>query len=123
MDGELVGFTVVKGPKYGYPRETIAMSLSVSNRRIRFSAKAIKILGEPDYINFFIDEMHKRVMVKAAEKSFANRYALNVTNNTYKNSVCSKSLAEKMADLFGTKKIIEGYAPDGTKKTLIFVVK
>ena len=59
-------------------------------------------------------------MVKAAEKSYANRYPLTVTNNKYKNSIGSRSLVEKMIDIFGSERIVEGYAPDGIEQTLIF---
>ena len=103
MKDELNGFVVFR-PSVDKPA-----FLSTRQKSTGLSSGAWIKLDKPEYVNFFLDEDGKRVMLKVAEPNYDN--ALKVVFHGKGKNMCfgNKVLARKLTDMFGIGKQIPGH--------------
>ena len=70
---ELDGFVVVKRNAKQIRNE---ISIRVDGGMVRFSAKAMRVLGNPTYINIFFDERQKRMLIVNSAVENENTFKL-----------------------------------------------
>lgn len=62
-----------------YKNEKETVKLTVGKDYVRVSSDALRMIGDPDYINIFFDEQRQRMAVKASDKTMPNTFAVTST--------------------------------------------
>lgn len=116
---ELMDFVILKPRHTNYKG---GISLRIYDKKISLTTEAVEKLGSPDYINIFVDEKTRRVMIKGASADMDNIYKLNRNGSkSRRTSISNTVLIEDMKRIFGrTSHIIRGHVPAGCERTLIF---
>ena len=92
---ELDGFVVYK------PDDYKPIYIAAGGKQIRISAEAYRRLGGPEWVNVFFDEVHKRVMIKAAEAGFENVVHCTCHSSGRNMSICYRNLTDKLIAMYG----------------------
>lgn len=59
-----------------FPNEREVIQLSIGRGYIRISSDAIRLIGDPSFINVFFDETGRRMAVKAATDKMPNTFGM-----------------------------------------------
>ena len=78
-----------------YKNEKETVKLTVGKDYVRVSSDALRMIGEPEYINIFFDETSRRMAVKASDSSMPNVF---VVTTAYGISRCAV-LREKILEI------------------------
>lgn len=113
---ELMGFTIV--PNLDSDRSRPKMT--INRKYIRLSLPAVAALAS-EFVNVFIDEKTRRVMVKAAAEDTPNCYHLSLSGGPAKvrNSVIGINVVRTVTGVLG-RGTFSGYLPEGTTGMIIF---
>lgn len=104
---ELEGFVLWR-PDEGKP-----MYIRTDDKCIRICAEAYSALGAPEFVNVFLDETKRRVMIKMAKPDYQNIIRVTSHSAGHNMSLCNRRLAQKMIGLFGKARIHGHIAGDG----------
>lgn len=92
MTDPLAGFVL-------FPNEREVIQLSIGRGYIRISSDAIRMIGDPSWINVFFDEPGKRMAVKAATDKMPNTFGMGKNTGLAK---CT-ALLEKIIEISGVE--------------------
>lgn len=86
--------------------------ISAHEKYIAISAKAYIELGKPEYVNVFLDECGKRVMIKKADKRMPNVMKVIEHQAGSNRCICRKDLARVVREMFGHGTHVMGHPVD-----------
>jgi len=111
---ELDGFVV-------YVPTNKPVFLTILERSLGISSGAVEILGTPEHVNVFLDEIRGRVMIKRAEETYPNVMKLVKHAKGSNRVICNRPLTERVRAMLASGLRMEGHqAGEGT---VIFEVK
>ena len=113
---DLEGFVLFTGKKTGYD-PTIA--LTVGSTFVRMTDGALRVCGDPEFVNVFFDECGMRMMIKKAEKNMRNVFPSKnglIKSNAVRNFLLALISVEAKT---GMKIRFEGHNPHA-QHTVIF---
>ena len=99
---ELDGFELFEPDAYK------KMFITPQIKCVGICSEAYKALGCPEYVNVFIDDVKKRVLIKKADKEFANTIHVVCHSSGHNMNMCCRSLADRISGLHGRSKRVFG---------------
>lgn len=87
--------------------------IAAHSKCVGISAGAFVELGKPEFVNVFIDESGKRVMIKKADKKMPNIWKVIEHRAGQNRCICSKPLTAVIREMFGHGTHITGHPVDG----------
>lgn len=100
---ELEGFELFKPGK----DETLFITTNFS--KIMMCKEVFQVLGKPEYVNVFLDEVKQRIMIKAAEKDYENAIRVIEYKSKKSKHFCSKKLATIISNWYGKSQRVYGH--------------
>lgn len=100
---ELEGFEIF-APSKGKP-----LFICTGEKAVRICADAYKALGKPQYVNVFLDDVKKRILIKVSEKSFDNALKVVKHSGGMNMTICYKDLAKKVSAMYGKGNRVYGH--------------
>lgn len=83
--------------------------ICAGDKAIRICADAYRALGMPEYVNVFLDDVKKRIMLKVAKKDYENAMKVIKHSHGMNMNICYKALAVKIADMYGQGNRVYGH--------------